>query len=102
MTKEQENAVRAAENYLSFMPFSKKGLVKQLSSDYGDGYTKAAAEYAVDHIEVDWKEQAVKAAENYLDTMSFSRAGLIDQLTSDYGDGYTTEEATYAADQVGL
>lgn len=102
MTTEQENAVSAAENYLSFMPFSKKGLIKQLSSDYGDGYTQAAAEYAVNHIEVDWKEQAAKAAKNYLDTMSFSRSGLIEQLTSDYGDGYTTEEATYAADQAGL
>lgn len=104
LTTEQENAIRSAENYLDFMPFSKQGLIEQLASDAGDGYPKEVATFAVEHIEddVDWKEQAVKAAENYLDLMSFSRAGLIEQLSSDAGDGYTQEQAEYAADQVGL
>lgn len=104
MTTEQENAVRAAENYLDFMPFSKKGLIEQLSSPAGDNYPRDVAEFAVAHIEsdVDWNEQAVKAAQNYLDLMAFSRSGLIEQLTSDAGDGYTREQAEYAADEVGL
>lgn len=104
MTTEQENAVRAAENYLDFMPFSKKGLIEQLSSPAGDNYSRDVAEFAVAHIEsdVDWNEQAVKAAQNYLDLMAFSRSGLIEQLTSDAGDGYTREQAEYAADEVGL
>jgi hypothetical protein len=102
MTKEQENAVREAENYLEFMAFSKKGLIEQLSSDAGSGYPRPVAEFAVNHIEVDWKAQAVKSAESYLDTMPFSRQGLIDQLSSDAGSGFTTEQATYAVDQVGL
>ncbi|NYF98043.1 Ltp family lipoprotein [Janibacter cremeus] len=104
MTTEQENAVRSAQDYLEFMPFSKQGLVDQLSSSAGDGYPKDVAQFAVEHIEsdVDWNEQAVKAAESYLDLMAFSRSGLIEQLTSDAGDGYTKEQAEHAADQVGL
>ncbi|WP_338749777.1 Ltp family lipoprotein [Janibacter alittae] len=104
LSTEQQNAIRAAEDYLEFMPFSKQGLIDQLSSPAGDGYPRDVARFAVEHIEsdVDWDEQAVKAAESYLDLMAFSRSGLIDQLTSDAGDGYTQEQAEHAADQVGL
>ena len=104
MSTEQANAVRSAENYLEFMPFSKQGLIDQLSSPAGDGYPQEVAVFAVEHIEddVDWKEQAVKAAENYQELMGFSRDGLIQQLTSEAGDQYTQEQAEYAADQIGL
>jgi len=102
MTASQENAVAAAENYLSFAPFSKKGLIRQLSSDAGDGYPKADAVFAVNHIDVDWKEQAVKAAKSYLDMTSFSRDGLIQQLSSPAGDQYTHAQAVYAVNQLGL
>ena len=104
MSTEQANAVRSAENYLEFMPFSKQGLIDQLSSPAGDGYPQEVAVFAVEHIEddVDWKEQAVKAAENYQELMGFSREGLIQQLTSEAGDQYTQEQAEYAADQIGL
>ena len=102
LTKSQEQAIRSAENYLSFAPFSRKGLIRQLSSSAGDGFPKADAVYAVDHIDVDWKEQAAKAAQNYLEITSFSRAGLIEQLESDAGDGYTHEEAVYGVKKAGL
>ncbi len=38
MTAGQANALRAAKNYLSFAPFSRKGLIRQLTSDAGDKY----------------------------------------------------------------
>lgn len=102
MTKSQENALRSAEQYLDFAPFSKKGLIRQLSSSAGDGYPKEDARFAAENVDVDWKEQAVKAAEGYLDFQSFSRDGLIRQLTSDAGDGYTQKQAEYAVDKIGL
>lgn len=95
-TVSQKNAVRAAENYIDMLGFSRKGLIEQLEFD---GYSNEDATYAVDIITVDWKEEAVESAENYLKAMAFSRSGLIEQLEFD---GYTTEEATYAADQIGL
>jgi hypothetical protein len=38
-------AVKSAENYLSFTSFSCSGLKQQLSSSAGDGFTKAQAAY---------------------------------------------------------
>lgn len=104
MTTAQKNAYKAGLNYLDFMPFSKQGLIDQLSSDYGDGYEVTDAEVAVNAIEesgqVDWVEQAKKAAQNYLDMMSFSKDGLIEQLESSAGDQYTHEQAVEAVEAV--
>lgn len=102
LTSGQENALAAAENYLSIAPFSHDGLIQQLSSEYGDGYSKADAAYAADHVDVDYKEQAVKAAKNYLDISPFSRSGMVEQLSSEYGDQYTREQAEYGATKAGL
>ncbi len=101
-TKAQKNAIKSAKNYLEFTGFSKKGLIRQLSSSAGDGYSKADATYAVNHIKVDWNEQAAKSAKQYQDMLPMSRAGLIHQLTSSAGDQYTTKQANYGADKVGL
>ena len=68
-TAGQENARRAAESYLDTMAFSRQGLIEQLSSDAGSGFSRADATYAVDAVSPDWNEQAAKAAQSYLDTM---------------------------------
>jgi predicted 3-demethylubiquinone-9 3-methyltransferase (glyoxalase superfamily) len=95
-TLSQKNAVKAAENYIRIMPFSREGLIKQLKYE---GYSTADATYAVDKLKIDYNKQALKAAETYLDMMAFSRSGLIKQLKYE---GYTTKQATYAVDKVGL
>ena len=100
MTASQANAVEAAEGYIEFSAFSKKGLIQQLSSKAGDGYPKADAVFAVNHIDVDWSEQAVKAAESYIDFAPFSKKGLTEQLSSKAGDGYTKAEAVAAVNQL--
>ena len=100
MTSGQKNALEAAQNYLDTMPFSKAGLIQQLSSSAGDGYPKADATFAANHVGADWSEEAVEAAQNYLDTMPFSKAGLIEQLSSSAGDKYTRAQARYAASKV--
>ena len=101
-TAGQKNARRSAETYLDTMAFSRKGLIQQLSSSAGEGFSRADATYAVNHIDVNWNEQAAKAAQNYLDTMPFSRQGLIEQLSSSAGDGYTHAQAVYGVNQTGL
>ena len=82
--------------------FSRAGLIQQLSSSYGEGYSLADATYAVDSLNVDWNAQAVLSAKGYLALKPFSRAGLIQQLSSSYGEGFTVAQATYAANAVGL
>ena len=101
LTNQQRNAVRSAENYLSFMAFSREGLINQLSSQAGDGYNRADAIAAVDSMSVDWYAQAVESAKNYLSLMGFSCNGLIQQLSSPAGDRYTPSQARHGAEQAG-
>ncbi|OYU37932.1 MAG: hypothetical protein CFE33_17850 [Pseudorhodobacter sp. PARRP1] len=101
LTGPQRNAVRSAEQYLSMTGFSRAGLIDQLSSEYGEGYSVTDATAAVDSLSVDWNEQSVRSAKQYLDMTGFSCKGLIDQLSSEYGSKYTVSEATYGAQQAG-
>lgn len=102
LTFSQKNAVRSAKNYLSFMGFSRAGLIDQLSSPYGDRYNVADATVAVNSLSVDWNAQAVISAKQYLEMMGFSCNGLIDQLSSDAGNKYTKSQATYGAQRAGV
>lgn len=97
----QKNAVRVAENYLSMMPFSRDGLIDQLSSPYGEQFDVADATVAVDSLTVDWNEQAARSAEQYLRMMGFSCRGLIDQLSAETGEQFTRSQAEYGARQAG-
>ena len=95
LSMEEINALASAKHYLSFMAFSRSGLIKQLEFE---GYSPEAAAVAVDCVGADWNEQAVKKAREYLDFMSFSRSGLISQLLFE---GFTNEQAEYAVTEVG-
>lgn len=101
LTGPQRHAVRAAENYLRMMPFSRDGLIDQLSSPFGDQFDVRDATVAVDSLTVDWNAQAVRAAEQYLRMMGFSCRGLIEQLSMDVGEQFTRAQAEYGARQAG-
>lgn len=91
----EENALRAAKDYLEFASFSYDGLIAQLEYEK---YSNEEAVYAADHCGADWMEQAAKAAESYLELTAFSRDGLIEQLEFD---GFTHEQAIYGVEQNG-
>lgn len=95
------NAARSAQQYLNMTGFSREGLIEQLSSGAGDGYSIADATAAVDSLTVDWNEQAVRSAKQYLDMTGFSCSGLVEQLSSDAGSKYTKAQARYGAEQAG-
>jgi hypothetical protein len=82
MTSGQKHALESAQNYLDMSGFSKKGLIKQLSSSAGEGFSKADATFAAKHAGANWKAEAVESAQNYLDMSGFSKKGLIKQLSS--------------------
>ncbi|MEU7947393.1 Ltp family lipoprotein, partial [Micromonospora taraxaci] len=46
VSTEQQNAVRSAQSYLRNGAFSRRGLIEQLSSDAGEGYSLEASTYA--------------------------------------------------------
>ena len=81
--------------------FSRDGLIDQLSSSFGNGYSKEVATVAVDSLEADWNEQAKRAAAEYLQMQGFSCRELIGQLSSSYGNKFTKAQAAYGAKQAG-
>jgi hypothetical protein len=98
MTGSQQQAVDSAEGYLSDgQGFSKQGLLSQLTSTAGDGFSKSDAEFAIEYLNPDWDAQAVDSAEGYLGGgQGFSEQGLLQQLTSTAGEGFTEAQADYA------
>lgn len=95
----RSEAIGSAQDYLRYSAFSKAGLIDQLSSPYGEGFPRAVATYAVNHIRVNWNAQAVKSAKSYLRYSHFSCTGLIEQLESPYGEKFTHAQAVYGANQ---
>jgi hypothetical protein len=104
MTVSQEQAVQSAKNYLQDgQGFSESGLLNQLTSSSGEGFSQADAKFAIKYLHPDWYAQAVLSAKNYMhDGQGFSRSELLDQLTSSYGEGFTQSQALYAVGKVGL
>ena len=91
----QREALASAKSYLSMESFSWAGLVHQLSSSSGEGFSRADAVWGVNHAHANWNAEAVKSAKSYLSMESFSRAGLIHQLESPYGEQFTHAQAVY-------
>jgi len=56
-------ALGAAKSYLSTGGFSRAGLINQLTSSYGDGFSKAEAVWGVDHAYANWNAEAVEACQ---------------------------------------
>lgn len=98
--KEHQNALRKAESYSNMMHMSKQGIYDQLVSEYGEGFSPEAAQYAIDNVNADWKANALAKAESYQESMAMSPSAIYDQLISDYGEKFTSEEAQYAIDHL--
>ena len=98
--QEYKSALKKAEFYSDMMHMSKAALFDQLVSEYGEQFSKEAAQYAIDNLAADWNANALAKAADYAKIMQMSKAGIYDQLTSEYGEKFTPEEAQYAVDNV--
>jgi hypothetical protein len=81
--------------------FSLQGLIGQLDSPDGGGFSVHDATVAVDSLTVNWNAEAVREAKSYLQTEPFSCNDLIQQLDSPDGGQFTVAQATYGATQAG-
>jgi hypothetical protein len=62
---------------------------------YDEGFSKADATYAADHVRANWKGQAVEGAQGRIDTTDgYSPTSLIEHLTLEHG--FTKADAIYA------
>ena len=93
VSREYKNALKSAEFYAEEMNMSKQGVYDQLTSEYGDAFPAEAAQYAVDNLDVDWKEAAARSAKTYYEDMGMSKQGVYDQLISAYGEQFTIGRA---------
>ena len=97
---EYKSALKRAKLYSDVAHLSKVALYDQLISEDGGNFPAEAAQYAVDNLEVDWKENALKKAKLYQETMAMSPNAIYNQLTSEFGEMFTAEEAQYAIDNL--
>jgi Host cell surface-exposed lipoprotein len=98
-TVAQEQAIMSAQGYLdSGMGFSRAGLLDQLTSPNGEGFSRRLARFALAHVQVNWNQQAVLSAKSYLSSgMGFSYAELVQQLQSPAGEQFTPAQAQHGA-----
>src|SRR5690606_7742113 len=54
LTREEQNAIQSAKDYLAFMAFSRQGLIDHLVFE---SYPEKVATKAVNYLDVDWMEQ---------------------------------------------
>jgi predicted PurR-regulated permease PerM len=94
--REYKSALNKAASYANTMHMSKQGVYDQLVSEYGEKFSAAAAQYAIDNVKSDWNANALAKAKSYQNTMNMSPAGIHDQLTSANGEKFTQSEADYA------
>ena len=90
------DALAQAKSYSRLLHLSRAALYDQLHSKYGAQFSKAASEYAVDHIHADWNQSALLQARSYRKLLHLSPAGIYDQLVSKYGGKFTSAQAHYA------
>ncbi len=100
VSMEYKNALAKAETYSEYLNMSKQGIYDQLVSEYGEGFSEDAAQYAIDNLDADYKYNALKKAEVYQNELQMSKSAIYDQLISEYGEKFTEEEAQYAIDNL--
>ena len=93
-------ALEQANSYSDTLSMSKQGIYNQLISEHGGNFTKEAAKYAIDNIQVNWNNNALESAKSYQKTLEMSLDEIYDQLISQYGGQFTKKEAQYAVDNL--
>ena len=91
-------ALKTAQDY-NRIHLSKKRIYEMLIYE---GFNSDTAQYAINHLQADYKANALAKAREYLKYGSSSRAELYRRLTSKYEGIFTKEEATYAIQKLNL
>lgn len=88
------SAYATAKEFLKKSPLSMQQIKNDLTKN--DRYSEDASLYAIDKLNIDWKEQALLKAKSY-QMYHYSKEKLVDQLIK--FDLFTQEEADYAVEQ---
>lgn len=99
-TQSELNALNKAQSYSDHQYMSKNRLYRQLTSSYGEGFTAAEAQYAIEHVKADWNYNALQTGKHYYTRQNMSKSRVYQQLVSPYGEDFTPEQAQYAVDHL--
>ncbi len=91
-------ALIKARSYNSFSHMSKKALYDQLT---WHGFSSSAVQYAIDHLNADYKANALIRAREYRKNTNLSKTKIYERLTSPWSGQFTKEEANYAIQKLG-
>lgn len=90
-------ALESAKIYSDSMYMSKAGIFEQLTSEYGEGLSPEAAEYALSNLNADYNRNALESAKMALEVMpDYSPEEVREYLVSEFGAQFTEAEADYA------
>ena len=92
---EYTSAYATAKEFLKKSPLSMQQIKNDLTKN--DRYSEDATQYALNKLNVDWKEQALLRAKSYQE-FHYSKNKLVEQLINI--DKFTQEEADYAIEHV--
>ena len=92
---EYTNAYATAKKFLEKSHLSKQQIKNDLTKY--DKYSEDATQYALNKLNIDWKEQALLKAKSYQE-FHYSKEKLVEQLIN--VELFTQEEADYAVEQV--
>lgn len=90
------SVLEEAEEIVLHDPYSKNELFKELINRK---YPTETVSFAVDHIDVDWKQQALRSAERYIVETSpdVTREGMLEHLDEE---GYTDDEVKFVDETI--
>ena len=91
-------ALSKSKSYNSWANMSKKALYEQLT---WHGFSSSAVQYAIDHLNADYKANALAKAREYRKYSNLSKTEIYERLTSPYFRKFTKEEANYAIQKLG-
>ena len=75
---------------------SKQAIYDQLTSQDGNKFPAAAAQYAIDNLKADYNANALASAKDYQRYAKLSNEEVKEQLVSPDGGKFTPEQADYA------
>ena len=98
VSSEFNAALTKAQSYSEILNYSKQQIYDQLISDF-EQFPPEAAQYAIDHLDVDFRINALEKAKSYREILNYSNKAIFNQLVTI--EKFTEEEAQYAIDNLG-
>ena len=90
-------ALKTAQDY-NRIHLSKKRIYEMLIYE---GFNSDTAQYAINHLQADYKANALAQAREYRKNANLSKTEIYERLTSPYFRKFTKEEANYAIQHLG-